>query len=308
MIRYIAGFLLLVNSVFAQGRIEMANTGIIESRGFDLGYRIEGEGPNALVIGSSIYYPRVFSENLRQHLRLVFVDMRAFAPAPRFENPLTFGLDLLVDDIEHMRQKLGLGRVIVIGHSGNAFLALEYAKKYSEHVSHIVMIGMGPDLSEESKEAADQYWQESASAARKEALNNSLKKYPDLEYERIPLNQRFVWNYIRHTPRIWYDFKGDTSFLWEGVHVNMSIFEYVWGNLYKDIDITEGLETLDKPVFLALGRNDFIVAPPSSWEFLRPKFKDLTICVFEKSGHSPFYEETDLFDQKLLDWLSFHRE
>jgi proline iminopeptidase len=234
--------------------------------------------------------------------------MRAFAPAPRFENPLTFGLDLLVDDIEHMRQKLGLGRVIVIGHSGNAFLALEYAKKYSEHVSHIVMIGMGPDLSEESKEAADQYWQESASAARKEALNNSLKKYPDLEYERIPLNQRFVWNYIRHTPRIWYDFKGDTSFLWEGVHVNMSIFEYVWGNLYKDIDITEGLETLDKPVFLALGRNDFIVAPPSSWEFLRPKFKDLTICVFEKSGHSPFYEETDLFDQKLLDWLSFHRE
>src|ERR1700722_15456470 len=188
LIKYITGFLLLVNSVFAQGREEMAHTGIIESRGFNLGYRIEGEGPTALVIGSSIYYPRVFSENLRKHLRLVFVDMRAFASAPRAETPLTFGLDLLIDDVEHMRQKLGLGSVIVIGHSGNAFLALEYAKKYPEHVSHIVMIGTGPDMSEENKEIADQYWRESASSARKEAMSNSLKKHPDSEYERIPLN------------------------------------------------------------------------------------------------------------------------
>jgi proline iminopeptidase len=291
-----------------QGQSEMLDNhqGTIESQGFDLGYRIEGCGPNTLVIGSSIYYPRIFSENLRKHLRLVFLDMRAFAPPPLFEISLTFDLNLILDDIECMRQKLNLGQVIILGHSGNAFLALEYAKKYPQHVSHVIMIGTGPDFSDKSKEAADQYWQATGSADRKAAFEMSFEQYPNSQYEQIPLSQRFVWNYIRHSAKIWYDFEFDATPLWQGVNVNMRIFDYVWGTLFRDINITHGLESLSKPVFLALGRYDFIVAPPDSWNPLRSKFKDLTICIFEKSGHSPFYEEAERFDAVFLNWLSCH--
>lgn len=278
---------------------DIENTGVIECNGFDLGYKIEGSGPNALVIGSSIYYPRVFSENLRKHLRFIFADMRAFAPYPRSEISLTFDLNLLLDDIECIRQKLKLDKVIVMGPSGNAFLALEYAKKYPKNVSHVVMIGTGPDFSDNSKSSTDQYWQEVASADRKAALHKSLEICPDSQYEKIPLNHRFIWNYIRYGARIWYDFNFDSTFLWQGVNVNMPIFDYVWGSLFKDIDITKDLEELNKPVLLALGRYDFIVAPPDSWDSLNSKFKDLSICIFEQSGHSPFYEEPKLFDTKL---------
>lgn len=205
-----------------------------------------------------------------------------------------------------MRQKLDLGKIIIIGHSGNAFLALEYAKKYPAHISHIIMIGTGPDFSDSSKAATDQYWHETASADRKAALYKSFELYPDSQYEQIPSNQRFIWNYVRHGSRIWYDFNFDSTFLWKGVNVNMPIFEYVWGNLFKNIQIVKGLEDLEKPVFLALGRYDFIVAPSDSWNPLRYKFKDLSIFIFEYSGHSPFYEEKKLFDAKLLDWLSSH--
>lgn len=280
------------------------HTGIINSQGFDLGYRIEGTGPNALVIGSSIYYPRIFSDNLRKHLRLIFADMRAFAPTPHAEIPLTFDLNLILDDIECMRQQLNLGQVIIIGHSGNAFLALEYAKKYPEYVSYIVMIGTGPDFSDRSKQAADQYWQEAASSDRKAALHRNLELHPDSQLEQIPLNQRFIWNYVRQAARIWYDFDFDSTSLWEGVNVNMPIFDYVWGTLFKEINITMDLDALNKPVFLALGRYDFIVAPPDSWNPLRSKFKNLSTYIFEHSGHSPFYEETDLFDTQLIGWLS----
>ncbi len=288
---------------FVQGRSEMANSGIIESERFALGYCIEGTGPNTLVIGSSIYYPRVFSENLRKHLRLIFTDMRAFAPPHDSESPLTFGLDLLLEDVENIRQKLNLGRVIIVGHSGNAFLALEYAKKYPEHVSHVVMIATAPDFSPKSKEAADQYWQESASKNRKAAFERSLELCPNSQYEQIPLSKRFIWNYIRHSAQIWYDFNFDATPLWKGVHVNMPIFEYVWGTLFADIEITKGLETFDKPVFLALGRYDFIIAPPVAWDPMRSNFKSLTIKVFERSGHTPQYEEPALFDVELLNWL-----
>jgi proline iminopeptidase len=308
-------FLLSSFSLFAdQGKIIEANgigrsmksDGVVGSRDFQLGYCIEGSGPNTLVIGSSIYYPRLFSENLRHHLRLIFADMRAFAPAPRSEMPLNFDLNLLLDDIECIRSELNLGKVIIVGHSGNAFLALEYAKKYPENVSHVLMVAISEDLSDRTKKSADEYWEKTASAERKEAQKKWLAKFPDSQEEQIPFKNRFIWNYIRHTPRIWYDFNFDPSSLWKDVKVNMPIFEYVWGTLYRDIDITKGLATLKAPVFLALGRHDFIMAPPDSWTLLKPKFKDLSIFIFDKSGHPPCYEQPELFDATLLKWLASH--
>jgi proline iminopeptidase len=53
--------------------------GVVEVEGAQLGYRVEGDGQPCLVVGSSIYYPRVFSQDLREHLQLVFVDLRHFA-------------------------------------------------------------------------------------------------------------------------------------------------------------------------------------------------------------------------------------
>ncbi|MCH9627118.1 MAG: hypothetical protein S4CHLAM2_07520 [Chlamydiales bacterium] len=284
----------------------MSDVGHVNAQGFDLRYQIEGCGPNTLVIGSSVYYPRLFSAHLRKHLRLVFADMRAFAPPPRSEAALTFDLNLLLDDIECMRQKLNLGSTIVMGPSGNAFLALEYAKKYPEHVSHVIMVGTGPDFTKSSKEAADRYWEKASSIERKRAFNKSFELHPDALYDTLPLNQRFVWNYVRHGPRIWYDHHFDSTPLWKDVHVNMSIFDYVWGTLFKDLDITKGLRSFNKPVFLALGQYDFIVGPPESWNPIRSQFKNLTISIFEQSGHSPFFEEKELFNAKLLDWLASH--
>ena len=60
----------------------VADRGTLPAGEFRLGYRIEGKGRPAIVIGSSVYYPRVFSQGLRKHLRLVFLDHRGFAPSP----------------------------------------------------------------------------------------------------------------------------------------------------------------------------------------------------------------------------------
>jgi proline iminopeptidase len=37
---------------------------------------------------------------------------------------------------------------------------------------------------------------------------------------------------------------------------------------------------------------------------VREHFKDMTVRVFEKSGHAPHFEESELFDKELLGWLS----
>lgn len=62
--------------------------GQMEIDGFVLNYTQEGEGPPAIVIGSHIYYPRTFSEKLREHLQLIFLDQRAFADRTDIDEPM----------------------------------------------------------------------------------------------------------------------------------------------------------------------------------------------------------------------------
>jgi proline iminopeptidase len=280
-----------------------SESGTISSGQFDLEYRIEGQGPTAIVIGLPNYYARVFSQNLRSHLRLVFLDHRGTAASPGKVDTAEFALDRLVDDIELARETLRLGRVAAIGHSGHAFMALEYAKKYPTSVSHVIMIGIAPDLSPSSAQAAQANWEKLASPERKAALDENRRKVTDDDLAKLPPGERFIKNYVRMGPLAWYDPRFDSSPLWEGVDINMDMIGYVWGEVFRDIDITRGLGRFDRPVYLALGRYDFLVAPPSSWEPIKDQFSDLTVRVFEKSGHTPQYDEPEVFDKELLAWM-----
>ncbi len=281
---------------------KMSNKGIVEINGFKLHYTIEGTGTLALVIGSALYYPRTFSQNLRKHLKLVFIDHRGFVPSPEPIDPVTITLDLIIDDIEHVRKVLGLERFIIIGHSGHGYMALEYAKKYPDNILQVILIGMGPNQSSERHRAADQYLGESVCPRRKAVLEKDLEKLPE-DLQQFP-KKRFITFCLRLGARSWYDFTFDASPLWKDVYVNMPIIDYIWGVIFRDIDITKNLENFDKPIYLALGKFDYLVAPFYSWNKIRSKFTNLTIRLFEQSSHTPQYEEPRLFDEELLQWIS----
>jgi len=291
------GFLVVVGSVNAQ------QSGTIESGQFNLEYRIEGAGTPAIVIGFPNYYGRVFSTNLRSQLRFVFVDHRGSAPSPGAVPLSEYSLEQISDDIELVRTELSLGPVVIIGHSGHALMALEYGKKYPESVSRVVMIGIAPDFSDESNLEAEEYWEKLATAERKAALDRNWEGVPQEEPEESYPGENFIRTYVRNGPMAWYDHEFDSTPLWRGADVNMEMFSHVWGTLLAEIDITRGLEEFDRPVFLALGRYDFLVAPPSSWNRIKSKFNDLTIRVFDESGHTPQYEQAELFDSELLNWM-----
>src|SRR5262249_3904562 len=82
-------------------------SGIITAGKSCLRSRIEGSGTPTLVVGSAIYYPRTFSQNLRRHLRLVCLDHRGFAPSPGPVDTGEFALDAILDDTEKARRELG---------------------------------------------------------------------------------------------------------------------------------------------------------------------------------------------------------
>jgi proline iminopeptidase len=275
--------------------------GSLKVGAFELDYRLEGTGRDVLVIGDTTYYPRTFSAALREQVRLIFVSHRGFGRAIAAFSQSEITLDALVDDVETVRKHLGLGKVAILGHSGHAYMALHYAKRYPDHVSHVILLAISPDSSMESFQAADRYLEESVCPERKAALAESLS-HLEAEIATNPDNA-FVLRMLRSGPRIWFDHTFDARPLWQGVKVIPQVVDYVWGMLFRTLDITAGLDHVTQPVFVGLGRYDYW-NPPQLWDRVRDQFHDLRLRVFERSGHTPQLEDVAQFDRELLGWLA----
>ncbi|MGH9199217.1 MAG: alpha/beta fold hydrolase, partial [Acidimicrobiia bacterium] len=199
----------------------ISQNGSVRVDGATLHYAIQGTGIPILVIGSAIYYPRTFSQQLRKSCRLTFVDLRHFA-----ESDVSFSLDRITlntytEDIEQVRSTLGFERVVVIGHSHHGNLALEYAKRYALRVSHIVLIGTPPCNVDRTIEESCQYWAAHASEERKAILRRNRKAMSSDLLASMQPDKAFISQYVADGPKYWNDLHYDASRLWQGVPVNV---------------------------------------------------------------------------------------
>lgn len=277
------------------------NLGIVEVEGAHLRYRIEGHGQPCLVVGSNIYYPRVFSHELRKRLQLVFVDLRHFAASDPTFTPDRISIETYPHDIERVRQSLALGDVVVIGHSMHGTIALEYARRYPEHVRGVVAICAPPRRSDKDASAGDLLWEAEASEERKEIL---ARQQAELTPEvRRALSPTELWarEYVANGPRIWFDPTYDGSWLWEGVVLDVPVWERI-REVFNPYDLAQGPGEITVPVLIAQGRYDYNVAH-TLWEEHRHKLPRHTYALFEQSGHTPPLEEPERFDQTLLAWV-----
>jgi len=93
----------------------------------------------------------VFAANqpLSEHYRVIGFDMRGHGHSS-LTPPYTF--DQIVEDIEQLRQRLGGGRKMVLsGGSFGGFIALSYAVKYPQHLSHLILRGTAPSYRHEAE-------------------------------------------------------------------------------------------------------------------------------------------------------------
>ncbi|WP_068614084.1 alpha/beta fold hydrolase [Paenibacillus tuaregi] len=280
----------------------MKNNGILIADGFELAYRIEGSGHPVLVVGSSLYYPRLFSKAIREHLKLIFVDHRGFVKPPADMKPEDYGIDRILNDIERFRQELDLERFSILGHSGHAFLAAEYAVKYPEYIDRVILLNSAPTNSPARQEESQSFFSQTADPGRLGKFEKDMALLAkDLEQEP---ERRFAHLLIRMGAQSFYDYHFDASYMWEGVYTNMPVIDHLWGEAFANINLYDRLPMISKPVFLGLGRYDYLVAPLTLWDGIEHKLGQITKVVFERSGHNPMFEEAVLFDTVLLKWMN----
>ncbi|MCO6178326.1 alpha/beta fold hydrolase [Ciceribacter sp. RN22] len=278
-----------------------AERGIIRSGVFELGCAIEGQGLPVLVIGSSLYYARTFSPGLRRSVRLHFVDHRCFARPLGPVQARDFAFDRIIEDIELARQTFGLERLAILGHSGHGYMALEYARRFPGRVSHVVLAGTGPNQGAELAQWAERRWAAEASPERRAIFDREMAKLAG-DIAARP-HERFKHLLIRLGARSWFDPGFDARPLWDGVWINDIGFDHLWGEVFREIDMHALARGVMAPALLALGRFDYLIAPPAAWEPFPGDFARLTIEMFEHSGHTMQFEESERFDATLLDFL-----
>ena len=283
-------------------RVEKSS-GVVSVEGAELHYVMEGRGTPCIVLGHAESCRRILSQELRDHFKFVFTDLRNDARSSSSLESSKITLDTFLDDIDKVRRTLGLDRTAILGHSIYSLLALEYARKYSQNTSHVIMTGFTPYRL--AAGVSGEFWESDASEKRKMILKQNLEKLKEVDLDKMSPKERMVKNYTARTPKLSYDPTYDLSWIYELVDVDSedsyggpSLFE-----IFRSYDIAKRPGRITIPVFLAIGRYDYL-CPYFTWDNRKDVLPNLSYNLFEKSGHFPMVEEQELFDKKLIEWIN----
>lgn len=276
--------------------------GVVTANGIDFQYFIEGTGRTCMVVGGALHPSRGLSTQLRENFRFVYLYSRMTTPEDKVGEMSSVTMDTLVDDIEEARQALGLGEVCVLGHSITGILALEYARKYPQHATHVIMHGTPPFVDERTGPAVEAFWEANASQERRDRLEANWALVSADHLSTLPPSDGGILKYVTDAPKYFHDPTYDPTWLLDGAYWNVGAWDHLFEVIMATYDLGDG-QPVETPVFLALGRHDFAV-PFTIWDSERGKIPNLSYHLFDQSGHYPMLEEQELFDRLLLDWIA----
>jgi pimeloyl-ACP methyl ester carboxylesterase len=276
--------------------------------GVDLAFRIRGAGPVLFVVspgwGTGSSYLQKGFEFLQSRFRLVFVDTRGSGRSGRPADAGKMGSSDMADDIEALRDHLGLARVPIIGHSNSGAIVLYYAERYPDHASKVVLvcsqvIGLDwikdtrvilrqrsddPRYSEAVRTATD-YFDGKLDPGKTDAeLTAFVGRILPLYLERPEVN----------LPQAREDLAGAIS--------SYAFRAQNAADAAAHIDQAGALGQVKANVLIMAGRKDWI-CPIALSERLHDDIINSRLVVFEQSGHFPWMEERDKFRRELTQFL-----
>jgi proline iminopeptidase len=279
-------------------REEKGNT--FQTRGATLYYEVIGRGdatPLVLVNGGPgfdhdyLHLSPVWNE-LAKTRRVVFYDQRGNGRSKTAPDA-AFGLAAQIEDLEALREHLGLERMNLLGHSWGGFLAMAYAARYPQHVERLILVDSGPPHISENIELFKDVFPETTEARNEELFAETLGD-----------NQAAQTEIHEYLTMLFYSPEKRNAFL-AGLPpdaYNPRVSQAASDDASR-FDLTYELGKFRFPVLIAHGRFDFNVAPSVAFK-MHDLIRDSKIVIFEKSGHVPFYEEPESFLKTLQDFLA----
>src|SRR4030095_12915475 len=83
-------------------------------------------------------------DRLADAFRLIYYDQRGRGKSSPGVAPEDVTIESEIDDLDRLRQYFGLNAISVLGHSWGGLLAMEYATRHSDRVSHLILLSTAP--------------------------------------------------------------------------------------------------------------------------------------------------------------------
>ncbi len=240
----------------------------------------------------SLAEPKATFGTLADRFRVIVFDARGCGLS---EGIPPYSHEQWAADVEGLREWAGAEQIVVAGGSYGGFIALEYAVRYPDRVSAIVLRDTSADGSnlelafenarnqdrvEIDWERFNRYWHgETRDDADLKQLWSELIPLYDKHYDPERSAAAVEAGYYRHEAHNW-------------------CFQHNWGSY----DLTADLPAVTAPTLVTVGRYDW-VTPVSSSETIASLLPHAELVVFENSGHSPQNEERELFQATLRGFL-----
>jgi pimeloyl-ACP methyl ester carboxylesterase len=259
---------------------------------------------------------RHFNSYLEKYFTIISWDQRGTAKSFDSRIPISsMNLEQFISDLDELveivRKKLNKNKVVIFGHSWGSTLGTIYAARFPEKVS--VYVGSGQIGDHPSGESLSYAFalEEAKRIGNRKALKQVIAIGPPpfspvgLWAERTWLQKfegqmklRAIWKLGRIV------FGGPESSiadLPDFIRGFKFSLKAMWIEISK-INLNKVAPSLEMPVFFFLGRRDHWVPPETSVEYFDNLVAPLKRLIwFENSGHEPFVDEAEKFNEKMVE-------
>lgn len=218
------------------------------------------------------------------------------------DNPESLTMETIIDDIKALGDALNLKKYTIFAHSAYGIVALEFAKKYPDTASGIIMVGTPVNSNPEVARKNDYLFHLEADGERKDLDAQRRARIAEEDLDNLALSERWLREYsYRDAPRYWHIPDFDCSEIWTGITLSSS-FIILFSKILPETDVSKNLESVTSPILLIGGVSDYDCCP-WMWEEVRNLPKHFTLTLFNQSGHWPHYEEPELFISEIKNWI-----
>ena len=218
---------------------------------------------------------------------MVFYDQRCNGRSDGIEvTSMTW--DNLTADAEALRQALGFEKWAVLGHSFGGMVALEYALRYPDRVSHLILMDTCGDARWVQDNAPQLLARRGFNAAAVEAARRFYNgQLTPAEFFPITMKFSSAYHYP-HGPI------KSLQLLVSNFHTKFRPEPQIFGfsQLYTGWNVMDRLSKIKVPTLVMAGRYDFLF-PPESQAILADRIPGARLELIEHAGHNPPTEQTE---------------
>ncbi|OEJ34962.1 alpha/beta fold hydrolase [Streptomyces subrutilus] len=258
--------------------------------GTRLAYRTSGTGDPVVCLPGGPADSAYLGDlgGLSAHRRLIISDLRGTGRSARSEDPAGYRCDRLVDDVEALREHLGLAEIDLLAHCAGANVAAQYAARFPHRVRRLALItpstrAVGIDISGQTRLdlarlRAHEPWFPAAFAAL-QAIGAGTGS--DMDAIAPFLYGRWDERARRHHEA---GRPGNAE----------AVARFGAEGAFDPAATRAALAAFAAPVLLLAGEFD-LNSPPSSAAEFAALFPDAFLVVQPGAGHSPWVDDADRF-------------